>query len=139
MDINPVSKHLFTHKPVPATLRIRAEGTKVPFATGPLQDAGVNGMDDGQSFDEAMEKAEAALVTPNNLPVPVGPRAERPSLIRLSPTASFVSQLIAEKHNMATQRAKRRGSVDNAVDAYATSAAKNVVRMPQGYRKTVIA
>jgi hypothetical protein len=96
-------------------------------------------MDDGQSFDEAMERAEEALVTPNNLPVLVGPRSERPSLIRLSPTASFVSQLIAEKHNMATQRAKRRGSVDNAVDAYATSAAKNVVRMPQGYRKTVIA
>lgn len=137
MDINPKSKRLFTYRPMPATLRIRAEGTRVPFATGPLQGAGVNGMDDGQSFDEAMEKAEEALGTPN-LPVPVGPRAERPSLIRLSPTASFVSQLIAEKHNMSTQRAKRRNTVDGAVDAYATSAAKNVVRMPQGYRKTVI-
>jgi hypothetical protein len=136
MDINPDSKHLFTQHRVPATLRTRAEGTKVPQATGPLQGARVDAMDEDESFEQAIERAQVAQ---DNLPVPVGPRAERPSLVRLGPTASFVSQLIAEKHNMQTQRAKRRGSVDSAVDAYATSAAKTVVRMPSGYRKTVIA
>jgi hypothetical protein len=97
----------------------------------------VDVIDEDESFERAIERARNAQDN-QNLPVPVGPRAERPSLVRLSPTASFVSQLIAEKHNMQTQRAKRRGSVDNAVDAYATSAAKTVVRMPSGYRKTVI-
>jgi hypothetical protein len=137
LDINRDSKRLFTRPSPFATLKIRAGGTQVPFAQGPLQGAGVNGMDDGQSFDAAMEKAEADLGTPN-LPVPLGQRPDRPSLVRLSPTASFVSQLIAEKHNLQSQRAKRRNTVDGAVDAYATSAAKTVVRMPTGYRKTVI-
>lgn len=138
MDINPDSKHLFTQQRVPATLRARAEGRKISQTTGPLRDAGVDVIDEDESFEQAIEQAQHAQDT-YNLPVAMEPRADRPSLVRLGPTASFISQLIAEKHNMQTQRARRRGSMDNAVDAYATSAAKNVVRMPSGYRKTVIA
>lgn len=70
--------------------------------------------------------------------VPLQAAGRKPTLARLSPTASFVSQLIAEKHHMSPQRDKRRGSVDTAVDAYAAKAASTVVRMPTGYRKTVI-
>jgi len=89
-----------------------------------------------EEFQEHLAEAEAS--SGSNLPVPLDPPAERPSLIRLSPAASFVSQLIAEKHNLQPQRAKRRGSVDSALDAYSTGASISVLRMPQGYRKTVV-
>jgi hypothetical protein len=72
------------------------------------------------------------------LPVLIGPAAPRPSLERPATTAAFVSQLLAERNRLAPQRARRRGSVESALGAYAESARMGVVRLPQGYRKTVV-
>jgi hypothetical protein len=57
---------------------------------------------------------------------------------RSSPKAAFLSQLIAERQNLAPQRVRRRATADAAVDAYETGAKAATVRMPVGYRKTVI-
>jgi len=73
----------------------------------------------------------------SNLPLALEPAQK--VLARTRSEASFLSQLIASKHNMMAQRGKRRAPVTTAVDAYATGSAIAVVRMPQGYRRTVIA
>ena len=72
------------------------------------------------------------------LPVPLAAPAPRPSLERSATTAAFVSQLLAERNRLAPQRARRRGSVEGALGAYAQSASMGVRRLPQGYRKTVV-
>jgi hypothetical protein len=74
----------------------------------------------------------------SNLPVALEPAGEK-VLARTRTEASFLSQRIASKHNMMAQRGKRRAPVSTAVDAYATGSTVAVVRMPQGYRRTVIA
>ena len=73
------------------------------------------------------------------LPVPLTPSAPRPSLVRSAPSAAFVSQLIAARDNMPTQRPRRTNSVDNALGAYNRGATIAVRRLPQGYRKSVSA
>jgi hypothetical protein len=75
---------------------------------------------------------------PFTLPVPVEARAPRPTLARTSPKAAFISQLIAERQNLPVQRARRRATVNDAVDAYATGARASTLRMPTGYRKTIV-
>ena len=80
--------------------------------------------------------------TPENsaqLPVPVDPSQPRPSLARGGTSADFLSQLIAERQKLAVQRAKRREPVETALNAYAQGSTIAVRRMPQGYRKTVVA
>lgn len=72
------------------------------------------------------------------LPMVLEPRRERPSLKRTETTAAFVSQLLAARANLAPQRVRRRGSAADAVSAYADTIRSAVVRMPQGYRKTVV-
>lgn len=73
------------------------------------------------------------------LPVPVGMSSPRPSLAWSAPTAAFVSQLIAAREHLPVQRERRTASVDRAVGAYRQGAGISVPRMPQGYRKTVVA
>jgi hypothetical protein len=72
------------------------------------------------------------------LPATVDTPADRPLVTRDSPRAAFLSQLIAERQNVPAQRARRRASTNAAVDAYETGAKASTVRMPTGYRKTVI-
>jgi hypothetical protein len=69
----------------------------------------------------------------------VAARAARPSLQRTAPEAAFLSQLLAERHRLAPQRARRRAPITQAVDAYRIGGSVTVVRMPAGYRKTVVA
>lgn len=58
---------------------------------------------------------------------------------RIAPKVAFLSQLIAERHRLAPQRAKRRVPIAQAVDAYRIGGSVTSVRMPAGYRKTVVA
>jgi len=73
------------------------------------------------------------------LPVPVTAAGPRPSLAWSAPTAAFVSQLIAAREHLPPQRERRRASVERAVGAYRQGAGITVRRMPEGYRKTVLA
>lgn len=73
----------------------------------------------------------------SGLPVPLTEATPRPSLARSAPTAAFVSQLIASRDHMPTQRPRRTNSVDNALGAYNRGATIAVRRLPQGYRKSV--
>jgi len=74
-----------------------------------------------------------------DLPVPLEATGPRPSLARSAPTAAFVSQLLAARERLAPQRARRTDSLDKALGAYRHGAAIAQRRMPQGYRKTVLA
>lgn len=72
------------------------------------------------------------------LPVALEPPVPHPGFQRTTPGSAFLSHLLAEKHNLNLQRAKRRGTVGQAVDAYDASTNATAVRMPKGYRKTVV-
>lgn len=76
---------------------------------------------------------------PAGLPMVLVPSPVRPSFYRAAPKAAFLSQLIAERHHLAPQRARRRAPVAQAVSAYATGSSATVLRMPAGYRRTVVA
>lgn len=76
---------------------------------------------------------------PAGLPVLIGKARPRPSLLRTETTAAFVSQLLAERGNLAPQRSRRRGSTEGAIGAYADGAKVAVKRMPLGYRTTIVA
>ena len=69
----------------------------------------------------------------------IGASRPRPSLHRSETTAAFVSQLLAERNNLAPQRARRRGSAEGAIGAYADGARVAVKRMPVGYRTSIVA
>ena len=73
------------------------------------------------------------------LPMLLEPARPRPSLQRSQAGAAFVSQLLAARDNMPTQRARRRSTPQGATNAYAETARVAVKRMPMGYRKTVVA
>jgi hypothetical protein len=72
------------------------------------------------------------------LPMVIEAAAPRPSLRRNQTMASFVSQLLAARENLAPQRQRRRNTVAGALGAYSAGASITVKRMPQGYRKTVV-
>lgn len=73
------------------------------------------------------------------LPVPLSIAAERPSLARSAPTAAFVSQLLAARDRLPVQRERRMASMDRALGAYAQGSKITQRRMPQGFRKMVVA
>jgi hypothetical protein len=73
------------------------------------------------------------------LPVPLALPGPRPSLAFSAPSAAFVSQLIAARAHLAPQRPRRIGTAEGAVGAYGQAARLGERRMPQGYRKTVVA
>lgn len=77
--------------------------------------------------------------TISGLPLAQGPAAPRPSLAFSAPNAAFVSHLIAARAHMPSQRARRIGTAEGAVGAYGQTARLGEKRMPQGYRKTVVA
>ena len=72
------------------------------------------------------------------LPMVLGASAPRPSLRRSETTAAFVSQLLAARDNLPAQRQRRRNTMDGALGAYGAGALISTLRMPQGYRKTVV-
>ena len=71
-----------------------------------------------------------------NLPAVVTSRALP---VRGTVGSVFLSQLIAERYNLSPQREKRRAPVGQAVSAYQQGAQIAVRRLPQGYRKTIVA
>jgi hypothetical protein len=77
--------------------------------------------------------------TQHLLPVALEPTTRRPSFPAFAPSAAFVSQLIATRDRLPPQRERRLANVDRAVGAYRTGAGIAVKRMPEGYRKTVVA
>lgn len=83
-----------------------------------------------------MADSETKLVL---LPVPVNVPGAKPSLRRNETMAAFVSQLLAERANLAPQRSRRRSSAEGAVGAYADGARIAVKRMPMGYRTSIVA
>ena len=73
------------------------------------------------------------------LPLAQDPAGPRPSLVFSAPNATFVSQLIAARAHMPTQRARRVGTPEGAAGAYGQTARLTQRRMPPGYRKTIVA
>jgi hypothetical protein len=88
---------------------------------------------------QAMSDLAQSETISSGLPVAQGATGPRPSLAFSAPTAAFVSQLIAARAHMPTQRARRVGTPEGAVGAYGQTARLTQKRMPQGYRKTVVA
>jgi hypothetical protein len=70
--------------------------------------------------------------------VALGPTHEL-SRARVTPDASFLSQLIAERDHLAPQRARRRAAPDVASGAYSTATHIAERRLPAGYRKNLVA
>lgn len=70
------------------------------------------------------------------LPIPAGPGAGYSSG-RGTPRAAFLSQLIAERHHMATQRARRQAPVAMALSTYDATGKIAIRRLPPGYRMTL--
>jgi hypothetical protein len=60
----------------------------------------------------------------------------RPSLRRYAPPAELMSQMLQQRHRAEPQPARARETI--ATDAYAYTAKATVVRMPAGYRRTVV-
>lgn len=69
----------------------------------------------------------------NNLPVSLSPQREKPSLGTNTIPSEFVSQLIAERARLATQRSKRRAPVSLATRAYNFARIIAIKRMPAGF------
>eukprot|EP01035_Chromulina_nebulosa_P037740 gene37740-biopygen24996 len=59
------------------------------------------------------------------------------SSYRGAPGSAFLSQLIAERHHLATQRARRRAPVAVALSTYDAAGRIAVRRLPAGYRMDV--
>ena len=70
------------------------------------------------------------------LPVPTQTRSGF-SAYRGAPKAAFLSQLIAERHHMATQRVKRQAPVADVLRTYDAGGRIAVRRMPPGYRTRI--
>ena len=70
------------------------------------------------------------------LPVPTG-TASQFSSYRGAPKAAFLSQLIAERYHMATQRARRQAPVADALRTYDAGGRIADRRLPPGYRMSV--
>lgn len=75
----------------------------------------------------------------SGLPMVIEAARPRPSLYRTETRAAFVSQLLAARANMAPQRARRRGTAEGAIGAYADGAKIGIKRMPPGYRTAILA
>ncbi|MFY8032812.1 MAG: hypothetical protein ACOVO5_13345 [Devosia sp.] len=61
----------------------------------------------------------------------------RPSLRRYGPPAELLSQMLQQRHRAAPIAG--RGKETIATDAYEAQARAGVLRMPAGYRRTIVA
>lgn len=59
------------------------------------------------------------------------------STYRGAPQAAFLSQLIAERHHLATQRARRQAPVAEVLRTYDAGGRIAVRRLPPGYRMAI--
>jgi hypothetical protein len=75
-------------------------------------------------------KANAGLV------VVTAQRSDAPHLCRLNLDSGFVSQLIAERDHLPSQRTRRRASVGTAIAAYDQGERRDARRLPQGFFRT---
>lgn len=73
------------------------------------------------------------ILDQQNLPVSLDPQREKPSLRRNKTNADFLSQLIAERTRLASQRSKRRAPVSLATKAYNTARRIAIKRLPSGF------
>ncbi|HVY51092.1 MAG TPA: hypothetical protein VHA07_05970 [Devosia sp.] len=73
-----------------------------------------------------------------SLPVPTGAGTGF-SPYRGPSKPAFLSQLIAERHHLATQRVKRRAPVAEVLRTYDAGGRLSVRRMPPGYRLDTLA
>lgn len=73
----------------------------------------------------------------SHLPVATGPGTGFSSSWRGSPRAAFLSQLIAERHHLATQRTRRQAPVGEALRTYDAGGRIAVRRVPPGYRMSI--
>jgi len=73
------------------------------------------------------------------LPVVVEAPIPKPGFARPGSNAEFISQLIAARDHLASQRARRRAAVDTALDAYDEGSARGIRRLPSGsYRSRTV-
>jgi len=79
--------------------------------------------------DERSRRPMQVLIEP--------PRERLRVALAYAPSADFVSQLIAERQHLPTQRDLRRVPIAEAVDAYTAGAERAVLRLPAGYRKSL--
>ena len=70
------------------------------------------------------------------LPVRTGAQSQFSSY-RGAPRAAFLSQLIAERYHLSTQRARRQAPVEDVLRTYDAGGKISVKRMPPGYRMDV--
>jgi hypothetical protein len=71
------------------------------------------------------------------LPVAIDSGARSSFFGRGNPKAGFISQLIAERHHLATQRQRRQAPVAEALRTYDAGGKLSVRRLPPGYRMNV--
>jgi hypothetical protein len=70
------------------------------------------------------------------LPVPTETRHGFSSF-RGAPKAAFLSQLIAERHHLASQRARRQAPIAEVLRTYDAGGKIGIRRMPPGYRTKI--
>lgn len=73
-----------------------------------------------------------------SLPATTGPGLSS-SFYRGAPKAAFLSQLIAERHHMPTQRARRQAPVGKVLETYDAGGRIAIRRVPPGYRLSIYA
>lgn len=76
--------------------------------------------------------------TYRTMPAATGP-GSRFSSYRQAPKPEFLSQLIAEREHLATQRAKRQATPLEVLRIYDAGGKLKVLRVPPGYRTNVLA
>ncbi len=81
----------------------------------------------------AQKPANDNFTKGTNLPVSLSPQRAKPSLGTNKIPSEFVSQLIAERARLATQRPKRRAPVSLATRAYNFARIVAIKRMPAGF------
>jgi len=75
----------------------------------------------------------------SGLPVPVISARPRPSLKTYAVPAHFLTQLLAEREKLATQRPRRRVSVPRANRAYQSGVQIAAARLPTGFVHSKVA
>ena len=75
---------------------------------------------------------------PSTLPVVTQAATAYRTASGAAPRAAFISQLIAERQHLPIQRQRRRSTVGVALGAYEATERNAVLRMPPGYRTTLV-
>ena len=79
---------------------------------------------------------EIAYETEVMLPVVTTPRIASPPHARPTADSGFISQLIAERDHLPSQRRRRQAPVSTAIAAYRQGERSDARRLPQGFFRT---